>query len=750
MHGPLHIALTLTAGYLPYGAVTVASVCRYLAEGDRVRVYILHGGDITEKDSAGFLQNIPYGQDLCHVRFIRVNDHFDFSRRAARFSVKHPAAYYRLYIPELFPHLNRILYLDADLVVCCDPRPLYEQDMKGYALAGVEDAYSRTQAQCLFLPEDAAYVNGGVLLWNLQEIRRETLTQDLTALLRSNYVYLMNASDQDLLALLFREGICYLDPAWNVQVRGGKAGREESLALCGLHNNMSREICLRAFQHPYIEHYVQSVKPWAEEAEEDSREPRWFSCARLTGYYEALWKQLDPASGPDAEANGTAAAPVGKMARKPRSVKTRDPESKMPVQESRAEHDRKVALRNTLLSLNAEKRRSLPFNPQDIHAGAGQKVASTYHQTYLANGGNRDLYRLLFQTGSIGTVSTPADAENTDIFAQGFFRDDIALDEQIALYNASSSMAKTVFFVETANITSILNESHDYSIPLKYRRRYGFIIDDLSFYFDAVQQSRLEMYLNSSDSALSDSETERCRKLIQCIVNNRLTKYNFQNMDMPKVLFREEPKVLVADQSPGDASITRGMAGGHSFTAMLEAALKENPDAHIFIKTHPDSLTGLASAGYYAEVRESERVHLLTEAVNPHAVLDHVDVVYACTTQLGFEALMAGKRVVVFGMPIYAGWGLTDDRIACPRRTRKLTLEELFYGLYIKFCIYCNPYKPETCSLEEFLEHMIRLRAEYWEYLAKERRGAARRIDSACAAAAKATGGFSNCERMSK
>jgi len=55
------------------------------------------------------------------------------------------------------------------------------------------------------------------------------------------------------------------------------------------------------------------------------------------------------------------------------------------------------------------------------------------------------------------------------------------------------------------------------------------------------------------------------------------------------------------------------------------------------------------------------------------------------TSLAGFEGLLRGKRVVTYGIPFYAGWGLTDDRHRSERRTRKLILDELVAGCLLKY-----------------------------------------------------------------
>ena len=75
---------------------------------------------------------------------------------------------------------------------------------------------------------------------------------------------------------------------------------------------------------------------------------------------------------------------------------------------------------------------------------------------------------------------------------------------------------------------------------------------------------------------------------------------------------------------------------------------------------------------------------------------------------------MIGKEVHTFGMPFYAGYGLTIDYQKCERRTNKRTLEEIFYITYINYSYYVNPEKEERCEIEEAIDYLIKLRREYF------------------------------------
>lgn len=247
---------------------------------------------------------------------------------------------------------------------------------------------------------------------------------------------------------------------------------------------------------------------------------------------------------------------------------------------------------------------------------------------------------------------------------------------------------------------------------LRYRRGCSVIFDQKGYYFDGTRTNELEEMLESDAVEISAFERAEARRLMSRIVCEKITKYNHQSRVAREYGRPGRRKVLVVDQSFGDASIRLGCAGEETFVRMLEDAKRENPDADILVKTHPDTLTG-ARKGYYSGLKESDNVFRVTDAINPYVLLQDVDTVYVCTTQLGFEALMAGKRVKVYGLPFYAGWGVTEDVIVCPRRTRKRSLEELFAIFYLRYTKWVDPVRRCACTIDEAIDRIIKLRREY-------------------------------------
>ncbi len=237
----------------------------------------------------------------------------------------------------------------------------------------------------------------------------------------------------------------------------------------------------------------------------------------------------------------------------------------------------------------------------------------------------------------------------------------------------------------------------------------SLVVDKRGIYYDATGPSDLEELLATSGAhdALSDPGLlQRARECRERIIQARLSKYNHAPDEVPPELSNAaHPIVLVVDQTMGDASVELGQGSPKRFSDMVAAACLENPGATIVVKTHPDTVAG-TKRGYLDRQVLPRHALLLSTPINPLTVLACVDRVYVCTSQLGFEALMLSKRVTCFGVPFYAGWGLTDDRIACDRRNRNRSLDELIAAALILYPRYIHPFSGEHTEIETVIEHL--------------------------------------------
>lgn len=228
---------------------------------------------------------------------------------------------------------------------------------------------------------------------------------------------------------------------------------------------------------------------------------------------------------------------------------------------------------------------------------------------------------------------------------------------------------------------------------------FGFAVDEVGIYYDATRLSGLEQLLLQNDIAVDET---KARALMARICRAGICKYN-DTWRRPALPHTSRPRVLVVDQTVGDQSIALGYASAETFQTMLDCALREHPDAEVIIRTHPDVIAGKRRGYLQLRQRLPQRVTVYAEPCNPYFLLEEIDHVYVVTSQLGFEALLAGKPVTCFGLPFYAGWGLTDDRQTCSRRRALRSRERLFVAAMQYYCRYINPVTGEPCSLDELL-----------------------------------------------
>jgi lipopolysaccharide biosynthesis glycosyltransferase len=125
------------------------------------------------------------------------------------------ACYLRLLAPSLLPNLDKVLYLDVDISINGNIRELWEEDIKDYSLAGLNDAilsYNIVKDYIGYDYHKEGYINSGVLLINLNYWRKNNIEQKMLDYLNTHKVKL---PDQDTINAVLHSTIKFLHPKWN-------------------------------------------------------------------------------------------------------------------------------------------------------------------------------------------------------------------------------------------------------------------------------------------------------------------------------------------------------------------------------------------------------------------------------------------------------------------------------------------------------------------------------------------------------
>jgi len=242
----------------------------------------------------------------------------------------------------------------------------------------------------------------------------------------------------------------------------------------------------------------------------------------------------------------------------------------------------------------------------------------------------------------------------------------------------------------------------------------SLVIDHTGLYFDPSSASDLETLLNSRD--LTPADIRRAQQIRQRILSAGLSKYNVGEMSQKFAKTAVTKSVLVVGQVEDDASIQRGCAQIASNAALLQAVREAEPESYIVYKPHPDVMAGNRKGSVSMPLKWADEVNTTSSIT---AGLAWCDELHTMTSLAGFEALMRNKRVVTYGLPFYAGWGLTVDRGVCERRKRSRTLDELVFMALIEYPRYLDVASgefmlPETMVTRLENEQLEARASTYW------------------------------------
>jgi len=227
----------------------------------------------------------------------------------------------------------------------------------------------------------------------------------------------------------------------------------------------------------------------------------------------------------------------------------------------------------------------------------------------------------------------------------------------------------------------------------------SLILDPTGVHYDATSDSTVEAILNATPQADSDT-----RDALALIRHHQLSKYNHWPNDV-----RDLPDrfVLVVDQVAGDAALMG--AGRTQFAHMLATAQARNPDLPVLVRTHP------AGQGMLPDATA------IPPGINPWHIWPRVAELHVHSSQLGFEAILAGHRPIVHGQPIYAGWGLSEDLDPLPNRSAQLDVEQIFAGLMRDASIWPDPVTAQDRGILRAVERLASTTGAHTRTLGKTR-----------------------------
>ncbi len=240
------------------------------------------------------------------------------------------------------------------------------------------------------------------------------------------------------------------------------------------------------------------------------------------------------------------------------------------------------------------------------------------------------------------------------------------------------------------------------------------VMDKTGIYYNAVEPSDLE-HLLIHQPALTKTQRQRVQHLIENLLNKNVSKYNVgQHQQLQLNTQQKSHKILVVGQVEDDLSVQYCASDIKTNLDLLKTVRQKNQQSFIVYKPHPDVQAGLRT-GKISDEQMQQYADLVVTDISLPICLQAVDELHTISSLSGFEALLRSKKVVCYGLPFYAGWGLTQDlaqnmqsqQTLIRRQQRSaLTLEELVYHTLISYPLYHLPHGYGLAQVENVINHL--------------------------------------------
>ncbi len=246
------VFFTADEGYAPFLATAIASLIENASPLREYSITVLHEG-ITPESMSRILslatENVEISFVPMKTGLEAITDKMSNRLRCDYFTL---TIYFRLFIPELFPELDKCIYLDSDIVVCSDVAELYDIPLGDSLFGACADKSVSDVPELAAYMENAIgvdrykYINSGILLMNAEALREVGFRDHFLSLL-TEYGFDCIAPDQDYINAIAKNRILPLDSAWDTMPNPERPEAEDAKIIH--YNLFSKPWCYDGIQY---------------------------------------------------------------------------------------------------------------------------------------------------------------------------------------------------------------------------------------------------------------------------------------------------------------------------------------------------------------------------------------------------------------------------------------------------------------------------------------------------------------------
>ena len=284
----IHIALNIDNKFTYPCIVFITSLLENRKPSTIYNIHILTSENFNQDNSIKIKSLInKYGENYIKMEFINMKEAFSRAITNEHIST---ASYYRIRLPSLLPKIDRILYIDTDVINFVDLTEMYNLELKdNIYLRGALDNVENTSELRSFGIYTEKYMNAGILLINLKSMRKYGIEEKIKDFVENHY---LEHHDQTAI-----NAVCYNN--WEI------LSVKYATFCFDIYENMvrynnrqnkryrySEEELKQAYYAPTLLHYVGWVKPW-DKGNSIKYSEYWWYYAKKTDYYNDILKYYD-------------------------------------------------------------------------------------------------------------------------------------------------------------------------------------------------------------------------------------------------------------------------------------------------------------------------------------------------------------------------------------------------------------------------------------------------------------------------
>lgn len=312
----MHIVYASDDKFAEILGVSLVSLYENNADMESIHIYVLDSGisDVNKEKLLSICSS--YGRE--DIQFISARDISKILSMNVSTDRGSLSQYARLFVSRDLPEtVERVLYLDCDIIINDSLYGLWNLDLKGKTIAALKDAFSKQYRKNIELQPNDIMFNSGVMLIDMAKWKENGIEKKLLSFIKRHKGVIQQGDQGALNAVLSKDTYCF-HPRYNSVTIFYDFTYEEMLVYRKPVDFYSKETVAEAVKHPVIIHYTTSftsVRPWIEGSKHPYKDKWLHYKANSPWTDEPLWKAV--------KASGLKGAYIGLSAKLPRSVMIR-------------------------------------------------------------------------------------------------------------------------------------------------------------------------------------------------------------------------------------------------------------------------------------------------------------------------------------------------------------------------------------------------------------------------------------------